>query len=206
MVMHGRAQAPLRPLQHDPRVDTLIAPLLGAGGEEAGRVHDSPRAAPAMAHQPLADEVVEGNQEVAGRRIADGRADLVRERLGHALVGIDLQSPVAAADCDPGMAARPFERPGAVHDRRAEALGDRPRLVGAAVEHDHDLVGEVERFQTVRELPGLVARDHEGRQARAGRRPRHAASPTVAARRARAPSSAISTVSVSISVSALRRS
>ena len=174
VVMHGRLQAPLRPSQNDPRVDALIAPLLGTGGEETRRLRAPPHAAPAMAHQPLADEVLEWNHEVARHRIANGLADLPRQRLGDALVGIDFKNPVTCAGIDPGMTTRPFERPGALDDRPAVALGDRARAVGAAVEHHHDLVGEAQRLQAVRELTFLVARDHEGREAGARRWPRRA--------------------------------
>ena len=67
---------------------------------------------------------------------------LARQRIGHVLVGIDLDDPVAAAGLDTAVAARAFDLPGAFDDARAGISRDLGRAVSGTIEHDDDLVGE----------------------------------------------------------------
>ena len=123
-----------------------------------------------MADQPPADVVVDGDQEIAAVRARDGGAYLVGECGAHALVGVDLENPVAGAGVDSGVPPVAFQGPGALDDQGGVPLRDRPRAVGAAVENDHPLVGEREGAETVVELRLLVVRDHQGRERRPGHR------------------------------------
>ena len=89
----------------------------------------------------------------------------------------------AAARRDAGVAPVAFQRPGAFDQPVGEPRGDLLRAVGAAVEHDHDLVGEAQTFEAIGEPRLLVMDDHQRGQCR------HAAAPlrreaTVRARQA----------------------
>ena len=153
------------------------------------------RRAPAPAHQPLADEIVDRDQVPGRRRGGDDPPDFLGELWRHPLVGIDLENPLAAAGVDPGMPARPLALPRALDQAIGKAERDVARAVTAAVEHDDDLVGEPEaatgigradaprhgRRRAPRAAPGSrrVARDpgHRG-GARPSRRRRPRAHPS----------------------------
>ncbi len=130
-----------------------------------------------------------------------GPADFIRQRGGDAFIGIDLEHPGAFSGVDTRVPARPFALPGALDDMRSEAACDFLRSVGAAVEHDNQLVDEIERLQAIGELGLLVMRDDNRREQRT-----IAAHAALLARdhKARAAASAASTDSESISVSVVR--
>ena len=165
------------------------------------------RGAPAPAHQPLADIIVDRDQVPGGRRAGDDRADFGGEFRAYPLVGVDFENPVAAAGGDPGVAARPFPLPSPFDDAVGEPAGDLARPVGAAVEQDDDLVGKAQTGEAVGELRLLVMRDDEGGEAGRAQRYLSDSRPrSLATRRhsRRAAASATSTDRLSISVSVVR--
>src|SRR5271169_6749522 len=139
----------------------LIAPILRTAREEPCCGRDTPSPAPAVAHEPLTDIVVERNEKIAGCGVGDRGADFSREFGRDALVRVDLQNPIAAAGVDARHAPRPFDLPGTFEDARAVAQSDRLRAVRAAVEDHDDLIGETQAIETFGELVFLVARHHE---------------------------------------------
>src|SRR5208282_5938297 len=64
---------------------------------------------PQEAHQALAYVVVEGDEKIAGCGTRECRAHLGGELGAHALVGIDLEYPLAAASLDAGHPPRPLD-------------------------------------------------------------------------------------------------
>src|SRR5579862_1149928 len=192
----------LRPGQRDLRVHALISPALGAMPVETGKGAFAERCTPAVADQPLADIVVDRDQVPRHGRITAGPADFVSQRLRYALVGIDLEHPDAGAGIDAGMPAGPFALPGALHQIGGEQARDLFRLVGAAVEHDDDLVAEMHRLQTLGELSLFVVYHDDRGKERAT--VAHAALLVTRDHRLRAAASTASTDSVSISVSVVR--
>ncbi len=179
----------------------LAAPLLGALAVKPGMGGAAERRAPAPAHQPVADVVVDRYQ-VPGRRRAGGDgAKLGGEFRPDPLVGIDLDDPGAAAGVDPGMAARTFALPRALDDVVGEAGGDFARAVAAAVEHDDQLVGKAEAGEAVGKL-GLLVAGHD--QRRKQNPAAHAAALATRRHSSRAAASALSTDRLSISVSVVR--
>ena len=85
-----------------------------------------------------------------------------------ALVGVELEDPVAAAGGDAGVAPRAFEHPGTLDDAVGMGAGDLGRAVGAAVEHNHQLVAEPHRRQAGGEIVLLVMGDDQSGQAGLG--------------------------------------
>ncbi len=147
----------------------LVAPALGAARRQPRRRRHAVVGAPAVAHPASADVVGDRHLEVAVRRALDLLADLACQLGRDALVGVDLEQPVARRRLEPGHAARPLDLPGALEHARGEAPGDRRRPVGAAVEHDDDLVGEAQGLEAVGELRRLVVRhQHRGEFLRHG--------------------------------------
>ena len=150
-----------------------------------------------------------------GQGMLGGGVDLGGELGRNTLVGIDLDDPFAMAGGDAGVASRAFALPRAFDDVVGEVARDIARPVGAAVEHDDDLVGEFQARQAFGELRGFVMRDDKRRQARHGRRGgerlgdggigyRHAAWPSARCHKSRAALSTAATDRPSISVSVVR--
>ena len=73
-------------------------------------------------------------QVPARRRARHDRADFGSQFRAHALVGVDLENPIAAAGGNPGLPARRFSRPSPFDHPAGELAGDFARAVGAAVE------------------------------------------------------------------------
>src|SRR5438477_12696149 len=118
--------------------------MLCAFAEQPGICRAAERGAPAPADEPVADVIVDRDQMPVRRRMFDDGSDLVSETRRDALVGVDLDDPLATAGGNAGIAARTFALPGALDDFVGEFAGDVRRAVGAAIEHDDDLVGEGE--------------------------------------------------------------
>jgi hypothetical protein len=59
------------------------------------------------------------------------------------------------------MPTRALTFPGAFDDASLKQAGDVLGFVGAAVEHDDDLIAEAKRFKALRELSLLVMRDDD---------------------------------------------
>ena len=93
-------------------MDTLITPAFGPFGEEARCGTDAPRRAPAIAHQPVADIVVERDEKVARFRGRDGLEDFPAQGVGNALVAIDFKDPRSLAGLDAGVVTITFQGPG----------------------------------------------------------------------------------------------
>src|SRR5262249_37733948 len=140
VVRDGAGELAACPGELQLRMDALASPDLGTRREDARLARDAVISAPAVPDQPAADVVVEADEEIAGRRAGQAPAQLLGERRLDALVGVELEDPVAGAGGDAGVAPVAFDGPCPLDDLRAEALGDGARAVAAAVEYDDDLV------------------------------------------------------------------
>ena len=109
-----------------------------------------------MPDQPVPDIVVHRHLAERELRIFQQGTDFTGQLGAHNLIGVDLQDPVAGRRVHAGRSPRAFQREHAADHHRSVGLADRPRPVGAAVEHQHDLVDEPERVETARQPPLLV--------------------------------------------------
>ena len=146
-------------------MDALRTPAFGALAEEPG-IGALAEGRPTPADEMVADVIVDRDEVMGMARGGDGLADLGGERGRDALVGVDLENPAVTAGCDAGVAPVALALPGALDQAVGELRGDSPRAVGAAVEHDDDLVGEAQALQARSELRRLVMDDDERRKAR----------------------------------------
>ena len=121
-----------------------------------------------MPDQPVPHVVVDRHLVPGMGACRDGGAHRLGQRGVHAFIRIDFQDPVAGAGRDAGVAAFAFEFPGAFDDARPRGAGDPGAAVGAAVEHDHDLVREGHGGEAIGQPFLLVAGDDEGGEARGG--------------------------------------
>src|SRR6185437_453878 len=165
-VMQDRMGEPaLGARQSELRMNRLVAPDLGTLGEQDRLRGDAVIGAPAIAHQAAADMVRDRHDEPSEGRRRQRLADLGRELRRRALVGIELEDPVAAAGFDAVIAAPALERPGAFDDLVGGGARDGRRPVGAAVEQDDDLVAESHRGEAGGEIRLLIMGDDEGGKA-----------------------------------------
>src|SRR3954447_26645497 len=173
------------------------------------------RCAPAPAHEPAPDVIIDSDQVPISRRASDYGGDLGGKLGDDPFVGIDFENPIAAARRDPGIAPLPFALPGALNYPLGELPGYLGRGIIAEVEHDDDLVGKAEAGQAVGQLMFFVARDNESGKDRSPqstgghsrlfyRGNAHAASLTARRRSRIAAASTASTDRLSISVPVVR--
>src|SRR6185437_8647816 len=111
-------EPPPRAAQADLGMDAASAPHLAVGFEERGLGGRPVIGAPAVTDERAADMIGHRDEEIAviGRRncAADGGG----ERRGGALIGIDLEDPVAATRGDRRVAPWPLQFPYALEDAR----------------------------------------------------------------------------------------
>ena len=125
------------------------------------------RGAPAPAHQPVADIIVDRDQVPGGRRIADDGAGFRRRAPASTRSSASISrihSPRQAAM--PALRRGPSRSHAPSTMRSVKSQRDLARAVGAAVEHDDELVGESQARQAIGELRLFVMRDDQRRQAR----------------------------------------
>src|SRR5438270_13616500 len=120
---------------------------------------------PSPAHAASPDVIVDWDEVPIGGRDRDDSADLFGQLGCRSFVGIDIDDPLTATGCDPGVPPRPLAWPSAFD----EALGETKReLLGAvvtAVEHDNDFVRKAEAAKTIGELMFFVmGHDQRGKQ------------------------------------------
>src|SRR5260370_22519736 len=99
-------------------MDTAPPPALHALAEQRGLRRDTVISAPAVPHQPLADVIGHGHDEIAGLGAGDRSANLGGKCWGRPLVRVHLEDPVARARFDAGVAATGLERPVALDPAR----------------------------------------------------------------------------------------
>ena len=134
-----------------------LAGEAGKGGTAKGR-------APAITHQPLPHIVVHGNQVPVSRGGGDDLAYFHRQFCGYPFIGIHFQNPVALAGGEAGIAAVAFKLPRSFYQAAGMARGDGLSAVAAVVEHHHDLVGECQTIEAVRDPVFLVMGHHQRRE------------------------------------------
>ena len=184
------------------RMDALIAPHLRPLAEQPRRRGRADGRHPAVADQLAADVVVDRHVVDVVGVFFRNLTRFAGERVGHAFVGIDLQHPRTGRGGDAGVAPVALAFPGASDDPVGKFFGDLLGAVGAAVEHNDDLVGEFQAFQAGAEPRLLVPGDDERRQPGPGRSwtAAHAAFSAARRHRSRAAFSTASTVRLSIRV------
>src|SRR5689334_17652821 len=124
MVETRRKRRPLLARKLHRRMHALVAPMLRFLAEQAGIGRPAKGRTPAPAYAPVADVIVDRDQMPVGGRMLRGRADLGRQLGRHALVGIDLDDPLAPTRGDAGIAAWPFTLPGALDNCVGEVARD----------------------------------------------------------------------------------
>ena len=94
----------------------------------------------------------------------DGRTDFSSQSVRHALVGIDLEYPLAATGLYAGIPPVALDRPIAVDQTIGEPRGNIARAVGAVIEQHDNLVSKGKPLQAVGKLSFLVANGDNGGQ------------------------------------------
>ena len=155
---------PLRAVERHGGMDALVAPGLRALAIEPRGQAGAERAAPAVPDQAVAHIVVDGNLAVGPAVVGQGGAELLRQAGADDLVGVDFQDPVAAGGLHPGGPPRPLKREDTADRHRAIGLADRPAVVGATVQHQDDLVGEVQGLKTAGQAPFFIVDAEHSRQ------------------------------------------
>ncbi len=135
-------------IEADGGVHVLQAPGLDPATEQPRHRGRAERTAPAVADQMIAHIVLDRHLEVVGFWGAiDQGADLRPQGLRDDLVGVDLQDPVSAGRGHSRRPARTLERKVAADHTIGVAAGDGFGPIGAAIQEDHDLVGEGETLE-----------------------------------------------------------
>ena len=167
MVYPVSQRRPFRAGEADFGMNPLAPPNLRPLAEQPWILGLAEIGAPAVAHPPGADVVVDGDAVPVVARGGDDGADFAAERIGHPLVGVDLEYPFAVACLDAGIAAVALDRPVAFDEPVGEARRDLLRPVRALIEKHNDLVSEPEPLETLGKLLFLVMDgDYSGKDAR----------------------------------------